>query len=98
MSDIVNRVNQNTKLTNMENIKIIKASTEDICRIMEIVNRHSELNSRISSGKYLLFGHQHDKIIFDPKSLDVIFLIFGLFSTCKKEVNFQKCGTHISSI
>ena len=47
----------------MENIKIIKASTEDICRIMEIVNRHSELNSRISSGKYLLFGHQHEKII-----------------------------------
>ena len=34
----------------MENIKIIKASTEDICRIMEIVNRHSKLNSRISSG------------------------------------------------
>ena len=71
MSDIVNRVNQNTKLTNMENIKIIKASKEDICRIMEIVNRHSELNSRISSGKYLLFGHQ--QIIFDSKSLDVIF-------------------------
>ena len=47
----------------MENIKIIKASTEDICRIMEIVNRHSELNSRISSRKYLLFGHQLGKII-----------------------------------
>jgi hypothetical protein len=47
----------------MENIKIIKASTEDICRIMEIVNRHSELNSRISSGKYLLFGNQYEKII-----------------------------------
>ena len=45
----------------MENIKIIKASTEDIRRIMEIVNRNSELNSRISSGKCLLFGHQHEK-------------------------------------
>ena len=47
----------------MENIKITKASTKDICRIMEIVNRHSELNSRISSGKYLFFGHQHIKFI-----------------------------------
>ena len=66
----------------MENIKIIKASTEDICRIMEIVNRHSELNSRISSGKYLLFDHQHEKII-RLLGISIILVKINIYNACK---------------